>query len=274
MTTGQYPKKRQPEAPTESQHSLAYIPTRKHNFDPNRDDIRQIVEKLPKGLVAVVANEISRYTAFHAAMASLVIPQASRISFHTGCYVVDSCNRSILGMKDDEDWLMFMGDDHVFHPMMLVSLLSLMYYNDLDVIVPLCFRRSFPPVPVLYNWKGSANPGGKMSESDLLEPINLNDHPKGGLVEVYAAGSAGMIIRKRVIDAMEPPWFVLGDEQWGEDLNFCRRARELGFKIWADLDNSLGHIINTTIWPARNYETGEWACEYDFGTQGGFRLGL
>jgi hypothetical protein len=36
---------------------------------------------------------------------------------------------------------------------------------------------------------------------------------------------------------------------------------------------SLGHIVNTCLWPVRSAE-GEWAVEYDFGNQGGFVLGL
>ena len=47
----------------------------------------------------------------------------------------------------------------------------------------------------------------------------------------------------------------------GEDLAFCLRARELGYKIWCDPTISLGHvgqlIINEAVWrssiaPERN----------------------
>jgi GT2 family glycosyltransferase len=161
---------------------------------------------------------------------------------------------------------MLMGDDHVFPPHMVIKLLALMYKHDLDIIVPLCFKRSFPPAPVLYD----------LGSDNLPYHVDLSDHPQGGLIEVYCAGTAGMIIRKRVIDTMKEkgdiPYFQLGGEHWGEDLDFCRRARTHGFKVHADLDMPLGHIVNTTLWPAR--QPGGWGCDYEFNQQGGFFLGL
>ncbi len=233
-----------------------------------------MAEKLPNGLFAIVCNENARYTAFHGACASLILPPGSRISFHTGCYVVDSCNRSIIGMNDDEDWLCLMGDDHVFPPQFVLKLLTQMYANDLDIIAPICFRRSFPPQVVLYTY--TENPESPIG--GLWYPIELKAYPEGGLIEVDACGSAGMIVRRRVLEKIEAegktPWFELGVGQWGEDLFFCKKAKDCGFKIHADLDMSLGHILNTALWPVRHQDGGHWGCQYDFNTQGGFVLEL
>jgi hypothetical protein len=246
--------------------TVKYSPPKRFTLDFSDPAIVQLVEGLPQGIVAVLANENARYTSFHAAMASLVLPYGSRISFHTGCYVVDSSNRAVMGMNKDEDWIMLMGDDHVFPPQLAIKLLALMYKHDLDIIVPLCFKRSFPPAPVLYD----------LGSDNLPYHIDLNDHPNGGLIEVYCAGTAGMIIRKRVIDKMreegDVPYFQLGGEHWGEDLDFCRRARSHGFVVSADLDMPLGHIVNTTLWPTRQPQG--WGCEYEFNQQGGFFLNL
>ena len=234
-------------------------------FKLNFDDpaVIKLVESLPKGIVAVLANENARYTSFHASMSGLALPFGSRISFHTGCYVVDSSNRAVMGMNPDEDWVMLMGDDHKFSPAMGIKLLSLMYKHDLDIIVPLCFKRSFPPRPVIYN----------LGEDGQPYHIDLNDYPEGGLIEVYCAGTAGMIIRQRVLRKMREendfPFFQLGGEHWGEDLDFCRRARNHGFRVWCDLDEPLGHIVNTTLWPTRR---DAWGCQYEFNEQGGFFL--
>lgn len=244
-----------------------YAPPRRFSFDPNDPHIIKLIEALPKGLFSVLANENARFTAFHSSTASLILPYGSRISFHTGCYVVDSSNRAIMGMKPDEDWIMLMGDDHMFPPHLVIKLLAQMYRDDLDIIVPHCFKRSFPPAPVLYYLDEKTN---------LPHPVDLADYPEGGLIEVDYAGSAGMVIRKRVIDTMnregDIPIFQLGGEKWGEDLDFCRRAKEHGFRVWADLDMPLGHIVNTTLWPT--LQGGEWGCEYDFNLQGGFFLKL
>lgn len=257
--------------------TLGFTPTRKFKSDPNTEDIVKLVQSLPKGLFSILCNENARYTAFAAATTSLILPQGSRTSWHTGCYVVDSCNRAVMGMNTDEDWICFMGDDHVFSPFMMLQLLGQMYKHDLDVIVPVCFRRSFPPVPVLYTWADDVVEAQDAGTKAWYE-LNLDDYPDGGLVEVDAAGSAGMIVRQRVlkkmIDEEKLPFFELGVGQWGEDLHFCWKVKEMGFKIWADLDVPLGHMVNTCLWPKRSEDTGEWACQYDFNTQGGITLAL
>ena len=258
----------------------AYLPPRESkDFDTTDPRLQELCERLPSGTVAVLANESARYTVFQAACMGLLLPLGSRFSFHTGCYVVDSCNRAISSIRiPEDDWIMFMGDDHVFPPNLALKLLALMYKDDLDVIAPLCFKRDFPPTPVLYRL-GDPKDGLDMSKyaydaysKKVLYPINLNAFPEGGVIEVDGAGSAGMIVRTRVLAKIEPPWFRIGDGQWGEDLDFCRRAQMAGFKIHADLDMSLGHIVNTSIWPTLTEEG--WACQYDFGNKGGFALAI
>jgi hypothetical protein len=267
-----------PNAPAKADHSVAKTPPRNFRFDPNVPAVRELAAALPPGLFGIVANESARYTTFTGHVLSLVMPNNSRYAIHTGCYVVDSCNRLFDGLLEHEDWVMIMGDDHQFPPELILKLLTLMYRDDLDIIVPVCFKRDFPPTPVLYKYKEASEEIASVYAYDetsnrALYPIDLNDYPNGGLIEVDGAGSAGMVVRKRVVDAMEPPWFRLGVGHWGEDLDFCRRAQDLGFKIHADLDMSLGHIVNACLWPVRN-PAGEWATEYDFGNQGGFVLAL
>ena len=36
--------------------------------------------------------------------------------------------------------------------------------------------------------------------------------------------------------------------QFGEDIAFCTRARESGFKLWCDPKIQLGHIAHVTVW--------------------------
>lgn len=82
----------------------------------------------------------------------------------------------------------------------------------------------------------------------------------GGLHEVAAIGfgvvamPASMLERVAefhklprlaVLDHAFRPWFT-NDPSWGvmhsDDYAFCRRAREAGFKIWADTRQRVGHI--------------------------------
>ena len=58
-------------------------------------------------------------------------------------------------------------------------------------------------------------------------------------VEVGFCGYAFLLIRKGVFEAMEYPWFRYTPKNHegrlsgpGEDIGFCIRAREAGFKVW------------------------------------------
>jgi hypothetical protein len=51
-----------------------------------------------------------------------------------------------------------------------------------------------------------------------------------------------MLIRRRVLDALERPIFRTSGHYQNEDLNLCAKIREAGFKIHCDVDARLGHI--------------------------------
>src|SRR3546814_11448924 len=60
---------------------------------------------------------------------------------------------------------------------------------EVDVIVPPCLKRSPPYDPVVYS-----------HQNEKGEYVGYNDLPEHGLVPVHAAGTAGMLIRRPVLD--------------------------------------------------------------------------
>ena len=64
------------------------------------------------------------------------------------------------------------------------------------------------------------------------------------LFPVYAVGTGCMLIKMSVFDKIPRPWFAFGDPeaQIGEDIFFCRKAQEYGYKIWADPSVEILHI--------------------------------
>lgn len=187
------------------------------------------------GTIGVVTGELSRYADFTAALTILGKPDGTRLIMTKSLNVVTNCNQ--ICRKYQGDWVWIIGDDHVFDPDILLRLLS----HDVDVVVPLCLKRVPPFDPVVY--EGQTADGHYYCSPDL---------PENELTEIFAAGSAGMLIRAHVLDHVADPWF----EGPAEDLNFCAKVRDAGFRIWCDTGTLLGHMHPYTIWPA--YRDGSW----------------
>lgn len=71
-------------------------------------------------------------------------------------------------------------------------------------------------------------------------PDGYMQHPPepGKLAEVDAIGNGCMLVHRRVIEGVSPPWFVREIDQFGRvvrghDFGFCDKARAAGFRIWA-----------------------------------------
>lgn len=214
----------------------------------------------PPGLIGVIAQETSRYTMFAASMTSLDIPDRSEVKWIFGHDIAANTNMLVREMLDRPwaEWLWIMGDDHAFSPPILKKLLD----REKDIVVPLCLQRNAPYRPVALE---------AIEDDGKLKRLDLDLFPFGGVVEVVACGSAGMLIRRKVLVAMDPPWFesgVLVDGQLMEDLYFCVKARQEGFEVWCDLDTMLGHCSTTVVWPV--LEEDGWT--FGFSMMGGFQL--
>ena len=187
------------------------------------------------GTVGLVSQPLARYTDFWLSFQALVRPASTKFVFRQGMDVTGNYNGLVEDMSGD--WLWLMGDDHTFAPDILISLIE----HDVDVVVPLCLKKDAPFDPVVY-------------ESDEIQDDGNTWHrvarlPQHGLHQIHAAGSAGMLIRKHVLDAIEKPIFTTEKGMQNEDLVFCRKVREAGFKIWCDVDQHMGHISPKTVYP-------------------------
>ncbi len=64
------------------------------------------------------------------------------------------------------------------------------------------------------------------------------------LTQCEAAGTGLMLINLDVFKRIPEPWFffkVVEGEHFGEDYNFCEKAKEAGYPIWADLSIAVKH---------------------------------
>jgi len=201
--------------------------------------------------VGLAIGDTTRYPEFWLSLIGTQahLPKGTQLLINQGLSVV--LNWNTICRKMTGDWLWMLGDDHLWPPEQLRNLLDW----EVDVVVPLVWKRTPPFQLVIYSHQEAD--GGYV-------PIAAPDLPGEGLVEVHAAGTAGMLIRKHVLDAIGDPWFETAGEQQNEDLELCRKIREAGFKVHADVGQWMGHLTRTTLWPSRNTD-GEWGLDLDFG---------
>ena len=83
--------------------------------------------------------------------------------------------------------------------------------------------------------------------------------PMPTLEEVDAIGTGAILIKRKVFEDIEPPWFEYRPvepswddskvEQISEDYVFCDKARDAGYKIYVDGSLICGHVGPYIVWP-------------------------
>lgn len=208
------------------------------------------------GTIVIPAPEFSRITAFTMSLTSMLVPQKSQISWGIGMNVATNVNGGIREMlaRPQDQWVWIMGDDHTFEPEILLRLLD----RDVPAVVPICATRKPPFHGVAYE-RLHDNPAGKW------RPIPWDDYPAGGLMRVDAAGTAGMLLRRSVLETIPSPWMELArveSDSMSEDLWFCEKLRLAGIPLSVDTDQSIGHVALCTLWPRR--EKGQIRTSLEF----------
>jgi hypothetical protein len=147
-----------------------------------------------------------------------------------------------------DDYLVMLDSDHT-HPYDVLGRLT--RYN-LPVVAALCFRRSEPHDPLLFN-------------ADAKGTLKRIDEPTGQLMRVDAVGFGAVAIQRRVFDRLrecgiKPPWFYpdkrLDSQVWcfGEDLVFCEACKQAGIPVHCDTGFVSPHLYDTEThgqeWPA------------------------
>ena len=137
-------------------------------------------------------------------------------------------------MREGCSHILFIDSDMTFPQDMIGRLLA----HDVDIVAANCARRRMPTGPTAQNYdeNGKRQPVYTMPESI-------------GLEEIGSVGTGIMLIKREVFQGMNEPGF---DMPWeydnrgymGEDVFFCKKAQELGFKVYIDHDVSkeIGHI--------------------------------
>lgn len=216
--------------------------------------------------IGIPTSEIGRFMMFTISLAGTMQPPGSRIHATASASVVENTNACIREMPEHEKSIWLLGDDHVWPNDALIKMMEAMdEHPEIDILVPLVSRRNPPWSLVIYTV-----PEGKVDENGIqvIQGIRWADVPATGVFEIEAAGSAGMLIRRDVLDQMADPWFYSTPDSDGrgtimnEDITFCRRARSMGFRIFATSDVTLGHLGIFNVRPY--HKDGSWGALTEF----------
>lgn len=132
-------------------------------------------------------------------------------------------------LQGQYDALLFVDSDMVVP----VDLLTRLIEHDKDIVSALAFKRTPGYEPCIFK---------VCNEQDAKFYL---DYPKG-LTEIEGVGMACTLIKRKVFETVPQPWFF-PHKILGEDLSFCVRARQAGFKIYCDTELICGHCNIETI---------------------------
>ena len=141
-------------------------------------------------------------------------------------------------LKFEMDYLLTIDDDHVFAPDSLSRLIA----YDVDIIGALSFIRSA-------DMGGGLTPSiYKKVQDDPPRYQSIKQWERNSLIEVDGMGMAFVLIRRRVLEEVSPPWWWIPEEKGlGEDLYFCNKVRNAGFKIYCDTSVEAPHLTEPVL---------------------------
>ena len=133
------------------------------------------------------------------------------------------------------DYVFWLDSDMVFKPDTLVRMMDALQKNDIDILTGLYFRRVPPYTPVLYNVLDIEGVKADFSEFDQIPDK---------LFEVGACGFGCVLMKTDVFFDVQGKFgnmfAPIGNN--GEDVAFCWRARECGYKVICDPSVICGHV--------------------------------
>ena len=162
------------------------------------------------------------------------------IAFQMGSLIYNSRNNlATMAIPKEVDYVLWLDSDMIFPPDVLKRMLE--DRDKGDIITGIYYRRVSPFKPVLFS-KLSIDDKGCYWEG-------FDDYPTDRLFDIEGCGFGCVLtptnVFLNVIAKFDNMFAPIGGV--GEDLSFCWRARECGYKIIADPRIQCGHVGHFTI---------------------------
>ena len=198
------------------------------------------MNETPKILIAVPCMDTVA-AQFSQALAMLEKEGKTLVSFVIGSLIYNSRNDLVKqAMSFDCSHILWLDSDMVFPPETLKYLFKEMEETGADFISGLYFRRCAPFSPVAFDTLEIKD--GKATWTDYTGELS-------GLHEVGGVGFGCALMKTDMLLEMAATYgdFFGPIANVGEDLAFCWRARQLGYKILLDCNLKLGHVGHTVF---------------------------
>lgn len=141
----------------------------------------------------------------------------------------------------ESDYILWLDSDMVFSSDLLEKLYMDMQTGK-DMMCALFFKRRPPYDSCIYKTIRMGLPGESVTE-------DYNDYPRDDVFEIDACGFGAVMMRtamaKAIVDEFKTGFIPLPG--YGEDISFCIRAKQLGYKIYCDSRIKVGHITRTVV---------------------------
>lgn len=174
---------------------------------------------------------------FAQALAMLQKEGDCAVTFQIGSLVYMSRdNLAQQAIQMGADRILWLDSDMVFSPDVLSTLSRTMQETKADMVTGVYFRRVEPFTPVLYE---------KLELKDgQVEYEDLRELPKENVFEVAGCGFGCVLMNTDVAMSVLAKFHEMFTPfgNMGEDLAFCWRARQLGYKIVCNQTLPLGHV--------------------------------
>ena len=150
-------------------------------------------------------------------------------NFYNGPYIHENRNQIVEEAKRAEcTHIMFIDNDMAFPSDGMLNLIK----HDKDI------------VGGAYKMKTTDLKGTVKVKSASGELLNV-DNPPSALFQCDVIPAGFMLVKMEVFDKLEFPYFFTdyeGREVVGEDVYFCKKAKEAGYEVWCDGNIKLGHV--------------------------------
>ena len=140
---------------------------------------------------------------------------------------------------------------------------------DKDVIGGILTYKNTPSNWMVWNWDEEGYDELLMRRiqiADPTAPMAIYEQYKDRVLEVDAFGFGFALIKREVLDTMESPWFETYEPKdasyKGDDVVFCRKAQDLGFKIHVHTGAMCAHKDGKYYYPQQTQRVFEGLRAY------------